>query len=376
MAVANKVLIVGGGFSGMAAAIQLAKGGIAVDLLEIDPDWRPLGAGISISSATLRALNMLGVYGEFMEAGFISENVDLYSPEGEKITEIPTLQAENSDTAGGGGIMRPALAKILADKTQQLGVNVMLGCSYKDIHQEEDQVKVVLDDGSEKIYDLLIAADGINSSVREKYFPSIGRPEFLGQVVWRAVMPRLEGIKRPRMWVGDQVKVGVNPVSSSLMYMFITENSPEKKSIDKRLWPGLFANLMDLFPDPLIKSLRSHALEPGANIDYRPLTSILVPAPWNNGRLVLIGDSIAATTPHLASGAGIGIESGIVLADEIISNSDFETAMSRFHERRWERCRMVVENSARLCHIETAGGSKQEHAMIMRESMAELRNAI
>ena len=49
MAAVGKVLVIGGGFSGMAAAIQMRKVGIAVDLVEIDPDWRPLGAGITIN---------------------------------------------------------------------------------------------------------------------------------------------------------------------------------------------------------------------------------------------------------------------------------------------------------------------------------------
>ncbi len=49
MAAIQKALVIGGGFSGMAAAIQMRNAGIAVDLIEIDPNWRPEGAGISLS---------------------------------------------------------------------------------------------------------------------------------------------------------------------------------------------------------------------------------------------------------------------------------------------------------------------------------------
>ena len=69
MTAVNKVLIVGGGFSGIAAAIELRKQGIAVDLIERDPDWRPEGAGISLGAATLRALSRLGVYEAFQQQG-------------------------------------------------------------------------------------------------------------------------------------------------------------------------------------------------------------------------------------------------------------------------------------------------------------------
>ena len=124
--------------------------------------------------------------------------------------------------------------------------------------------------------------------------------------------------------------------------------------------------------DPLVQDLVPRAWQPGAAIDYRPLVNLLVPAPWNRGRVVMIGDTMAATTPHLASGAGIGIESAIVLAEELAANADLHTALDRFHARRWERCRLVVQNSERLCRIEIDGGDKQEHARIMRESMLAL----
>jgi 2-polyprenyl-6-methoxyphenol hydroxylase-like FAD-dependent oxidoreductase len=91
---------------------------------------------------------------------------------------------------------------------------------------------------------------------------------------------------------------------------------------------------------------------------------------------VLIGDAVHATTPHLASGAGIGIEDAIVLADELADADDLDSALERFQQRRWERCRMVVENSARLGGIEITGGDKEEHARIMRKSFQALAQPI
>jgi len=105
---------------------------------------------------------------------------------------------------------------------------------------------------------------------------------------------------------------------------------------------------------------------------YRPLEALLVPGPWYSGRVVLIGDAVHATTPHLASGAGIGIEDAIVLAAEIGQGDPVDEALRRFQGRRWERCRMVVENSARLGEIEVNGGSREEHARIMRDSFLAL----
>jgi hypothetical protein len=46
--------------------------------------------------------------------------------------------------------------------------------------------------------------------------------------------------------------------------------------------------------------------------------------------------------------------------------------LKAFESRRWERCRMVVENSLRLGQIEMENGSKEEHGQIMRDTAMAL----
>ena len=65
-----------------------------------------------------------------------------------------------------------------------------------------------------------------------------------------------------------------------------------------------------------------------------------------------------------------------MLAEELGRTGDVGRALNAFENRRWERCRMVVENSARLGEIEVAGGDKEEHARIMRESLMTLAQPI
>jgi 2-polyprenyl-6-methoxyphenol hydroxylase-like FAD-dependent oxidoreductase len=81
---------------------------------------------------------------------------------------------------------------------------------------------------------------------------------------------------------------------------------------------------------------------------------------------------VHATTPHLGSGACIGIEDAIVLAEELERATSVEAGLTAFENRRWERCRMVVENSLRLGEIEINDGDKQEHSAIMRDSLTAL----
>ncbi|MCY0964038.1 FAD-dependent oxidoreductase [Parathalassolituus penaei] len=376
MSVVSNVLVIGGGFSGMTAAICLQKAGIAVDLIEIDPDWCPLGAGISINGSTLRALQQMGLYEQFREQGWVSSGVDLYTPTGQHIARLPTPQPVGSDVAGGGGILRPVLAKILSEATLAAGVNVRLGSSYQDLELLDNGVRVTFEDGEQRVYDLVVGADGVHSQLRGRFFPEVVPPQYIGQGVWRAVLPRPAHIERPTIWTAEHIKIGVNPVSATQMYLFITEDRPTHEFIEPSTWADVCAGLLRPFPDPLLQSMIPHLYQPGANIDYRPLGNLLVPTPWNRGRLVMIGDTVAATTPHLASGAGIGIESGMVLAQELVNATDLQSALDAFHQRRWSRCELVVKNSERLCHIEINGGDKAEHARIMAASMAALAQPI
>lgn len=371
----NKVLVIGGGFSGMAAAIQLRKQGIAVDLVEIDPGWRSYGAGISMGGASMRALRQLGVIDAFVEEGAASDGVEVFIPTGQKVAELPTPRIAGPDVPGNGAIMRPVLARILADATRASGTKVRLGCTFTALEPDEGGVDVKFTDGTEGRYDLVIGADGLYSKVRETLFPDAPKPKYSGQGVWRAVLPRLPEVNGTMMWMGPKIKPGLNPVSKDEMYLFVTEDRVSNDFIDPAEFLTRLKALLAPFPAPLLQQVREQ-LNEHSQIIYRPLESLLMPSPWYRSRVVLIGDTVHATTPHMASGACIGIEDAIVLAEEVARAGSVDQALDRYLARRWERCRMVVQNSGRLGEIEIAGGDKEEHARIMRETLMALAQPI
>jgi 2-polyprenyl-6-methoxyphenol hydroxylase-like FAD-dependent oxidoreductase len=371
----NKVLVIGGGFSGMAAAIQLRKQGIDVDLVEIDPGWRSYGAGISMGGASMRALRQLGVIDAFLAEGAASDGVEVFIPTGQKVAELPTPRIAGPDVPGNGAIMRPKLARILADATRASGTQVRLGCTFTSIEPDAGGVEVAFTDGTTGRYDLVIGADGLYSKVREAIFPDAPKPEYSGQGVWRAVLPRLPEVNGTMMWMGPKTKPGLNPVSQDEMYLFVTEDRARNDFIDPAEFLPRLKALLAPFPAPLLQTVREQ-LNEDSQIIYRPLESLLMPSPWYKRRVALIGDTVHATTPHMASGACIGIEDAIVLAEELGRAGSIDQALDRYLARRWERCRMVVQNSGRLGEIEIAGGDKEEHARIMRETLMALAQPI
>ncbi|MDD0809231.1 FAD-dependent oxidoreductase [Curvibacter sp. RS43] len=371
----HKILIIGGGFSGMSAAIELRKRGQQVDLVEIDPGWRSYGAGISLGGATLRAFRQLGILEQFLQVGHASDGVELLAPNGVSLAQLPTPRIAGADVPGGGAIMRPVLARLLAEATRASGAQVFLGCTFSDIRQDAEGVDVRFTDGSQRRYDLVIGADGLYSKVRQALFPQAPAPRYSGQAVWRAVLPRPDSVNHAMMWVGPRIKVGVNPVSQTEMYLFLTEDRAHNTHVPPADFHRLLDGLLAPFSAPQVQQFRS-LLTPASQIVFRPLEGLLLPRPWHQGRVVLIGDTVHATTPHLASGACIGIEDALVLAQELEAGDGLDAALQRFEDRRWERCRMVVENSGRLGEIEITGGDKAEHARIMRDSLMSLAEPV
>ena len=151
--------------------------------------------------------------------------------------------------------------------------------------------------------------------------------------------------------VGGPVKAGITPVSQDEMYLFLLQHVPGNPRMPEERWPELLAEQLRGFGGAL-GAVRD-SLDASARINYRPLEKLLLPPPWHRGRAILIGDAAHATTPHLASGAGLAVEDALVLARAALRPTlALEEALQRFTARRYERCRMVVENSVRLGELE------------------------
>lgn len=372
MAANRNILVVGGGISGMCAAIQLRKRGCDVDMIEVDPHWRIDGAGITINAACLRALKEIGVLDEVMAQGACTDDLTIAAPNGHVVAVVPTQRIAGPEIPSGGGILRPVLAAILAKATKASGTRVRLGVTYTTLEQRGSDVHVAFTDGTQARYDLVVAADGVMSKTRALLLPDAPVPRFTGQGSWRAVVPRHPSVNGVTLYMGKTTKAGVNPVSKDEMYLFAVDHQDSDGHIPQETWYARMVALLREFSGP-VGELRD-GLNAQSRIVYRPLHNLLVPAPWHVGRVVFIGDTMHATTPHLAAGAGMGVEDAIVLAEELDRNDNVEQAFAAFAERRFARCRLVVESSARLGELENIGteAAKQEHVQVSRNAMAAL----
>ena len=360
----GKALVIGGGVGGNSVALLLSRAGVEVDLLEADPAWRVYGAGLTMTGPTLRAFRQLGMLDDIRHHGALSEGLKLHDASGNLLQAIPA-HMDDPDIPHSGGILRPVLHRLLCEKVRTAGVEVRLGVTATNIAEQGDKVLVTSSDGHELAYDLVIGADGCFSSTRKMLFPDAPEPRYTGQACWRMLAPRPADMVHAEFYLG-RIKVGCVPCSPTEMYLFALENEPQKqRKRDEDLVENMRAVIAGF--GGRVTAVREE-MGRHSNVLYRPLEALMMPLPWHVGRTVLIGDAVHSTTPHLASGAGIAVEDAIVLHDELSKASSVEAGLVAFEQRRFERCRLVVENSVRLGNMEIEGADPSEHGALMGAS--------
>ncbi|MGZ3235628.1 MAG: FAD-dependent monooxygenase, partial [Croceibacterium sp.] len=109
---------------------------------------------------------------------------------------------------------------------------------------------------------------------------------------------------------------------------------------------------------------------------YRPLETVMLDGPWHKSRVVLLGDAAHATTPHLGQGAGLAIEDAIVLAEELACRDTPESAFTAYRERRYERCRYIVETSLAICLGQLGRGPPLDNAKVAAEMFSRVAEPI
>src|SRR5262245_45044145 len=192
-------------------------------------------------------------------------------------------------TPGAIGIMRQALHSVLKEAVARARVPVRLGVTVASLAQHDDRVAVRFTDGTHNSYELVVGADDANSKIRELVFGTECSPKYTGQAVWRATVSRPAEVKGRYSFYGPRNKAGFNPVSSSEMYVYLTQNLPDFVRIsDGRLPQALREQLTDF--RGLLAAAREEISDP-KHIVYRPITSHSLPPPWHRGRVILVGDA-------------------------------------------------------------------------------------
>lgn len=340
----KKALVVGGGIGGLSAGIALRQAGLDVELAELQPAFNVYGVGIIQPSNALRALDSLGLADDCMERGSPYGPVKMCASNGFKFAETGTPPMGRLPVHN--GISRRILHEVLHDGAVTNRVKVRMGLTVTAIDNSPDVVTVTFADGSTGQYDLVVGSDGVYSSIRSLVMGDY-KPKYTGQSVWRYAFPRPAGLDTGYIYFGKKTKVGLIPMTADVMYMFVVSAEGEDPKIpESELVPRMKA-LLEEYEAPMVRAVIDQITDPKGVI-YRPLETLLLPAPWYKNRVLLIGDSVHATIPQLGQGAGLAIEDAVVLGELLATNDPLSTVLENFMKRRYDRCKMVVDASNTL----------------------------
>jgi len=350
----KKVLIVGGGISGLAAAAALHKIGIDAEIVEKELEWNVYGVGIIQPPNALRALNEIGLADACMKQGYSYPGFDYYTGKGHFMFQGDSPSIEGYP--GVNGISRRKLHDFLLEAVEKIGTKIYMGSTVNRIENISNGVKVELSNGISAVYDLVIGADGANSKVRKLLFGDIVQ-KYSGQGVWRYTLPRPKEVDRGLFYYGQKAKAGLVPMSKDEMYLLVTTHEPgNSRFLNDQLHVLLKERLTEF--GGAIADTANQITDP-KQVVYRPIFTHMLPKPWYKGNVLLVGDAAHGTAPHLGQGASIAIEDVIVLADILKNNLKVEESFKIFMEKRYERCRLIVDNSDQLVEWELLTWSGQ-----------------
>jgi FAD-dependent urate hydroxylase len=321
-----RILVVGAGIAGLAAARTLARAGLSAEVVERDRAWREAGTGIYLPGNAARALRALGLDQAVLERGVEIRRQRVSDYRGRLLVEIDL--AELWEGVG------PCLALHRADLHAVLlegarDVPIRMGVEVAGLHEREGTLSVEFGDGTAGEYDLVIGADGIHSTVRRLAFGSHASARPVGQVAWRFVTACPDESTTWSVMLGHRTAFLTIPIGNGRVYCYCDVVSAAEEDRHEDLGP-LFSGFAQPVPG-LLGSVAERALVHRSTIEEVALDS------WARGRVVLVGDAAHATSPNMAEGAAMALEDALVLAERLRRPETIPAALSAFEARRRPR---------------------------------------
>ncbi len=365
----RRILVVGAGIGGLTAAVALAQKGCDVTVVERGDGSEPDGVGISQQANVVRAVAGLGLAEDYLAAGFAYEATEIHAPDGTVVARAP-VRSLIPGYPGAMGIPRKALRRLLTNAALAAGATLRYSTTVAGIEDGRERVDVTLSDGSGDAFCAVVGADGIYSQIRQTIFPAAPAPQYVGQAVWRYSLPRPAGFEALHVYNGP-TGIGLVPMSEDEIYLYVTTPEPGDPVLPKRGLAAALRGRLAGCPAPAIAEIREKLVDDAAVV-YRPLETIFLEGPWHRGRIVLLGDAVHATTPHLGQGGGMAMEDAVVLAEEFARSEHVASAFAAYRARRFDRCRYVVEKSLEICRGQLGQGPLIDNAKAGAEMAAVL----
>lgn len=345
-----KVAIAGGGLAGLAAALAFRKAGHAVTVVERAAAFGTVGAGILLQANGLMVLDALGLGVETRSRGTAMPSFLLRDRRGRCLVATE-LQAHLPPQFWPVCIHRADLHDILWRACVNARVTAHFDCEVVAVEENALLPELVCDtpDGAMRISaDLVVGADGVNSTVRE----AAGIPTQL----WRIVEGSVQGVVPHSVpaachgeYIGGAEACGMLPMAEDTTFWFWGGTSQAVAEVETREFSSWKSDVCRCFPAMRLVLSRYDSWTEMVRLHHR---SVRCDA-WFSRNIVLIGDAAHAMSPNLGQGANCALVDALALVSHIAarnSGADLSGTLARFEQDR----RPLVDGLQRRGHDEGA----------------------
>lgn len=386
-ATSQQATVIGAGIAGLVVALFLKRAGFSPVVFEEREGHQEAGEALLIAPNGMHVLHELGLSDEVMERGSVIEQNTFMNSRG-KI--LATYGNGNNPGMPSICISRQALIIVLTNAVNANGIPVRYGKRLKNITGSYGQRGVCawFEDDSMERSDILIGADGINSTTRRIAFPESPAPAYTG-VVSIGGFTDASLVKN----VAGQ-KVSVTSMGGDGYFSYSMTGCGENNSIG--WWVNLSRKDMTPheFADVSIEQVKLQLLkiykgwhEPvesiianASNVSTHSIFDLVDMTSWYGGRVVLIGDAAHAMIPHAGQGAATAMEDAMYLAKLLRYNktSSLVRIFEEYQHHRKARVHKIVRLARRYGKPEriTSGVGLAVRDLFMSSFMHLFRNHI
>jgi FAD-dependent urate hydroxylase len=328
-----RILVVGAGIAGLAAARGLRLAGFRPDVVERLPATISPKAGIYLPGNASRALRQLGLDAPLRPLGDLIFRQVFLDARGRSLFELD-VAALWAGVGESRALSRTDLQQVLLTG---VGGEVRYDTSVRDLEIFDATAKVEFSDGSVTEYDLVVGADGRRSTVRAK--AGLGGDAVpTGQIVYRSVVGGGPPLSDWTALMGRRSSFVAMPMGSRKLYCHADETAPDMP--DPADPKARLRELFDGFGGPVPAILDAIETVSVARTDEVVLDT------WSRGPVLLVGDAAHATAPTMAQGAAMSLEDAVVLGNELKARAgDVPAALRAYEERRRPRCAAVRDRT-------------------------------
>lgn len=317
------VLISGASVAGPALAYWLHRNGMRTTIVERADAVRPGGLAVDFRGTAMRVLDQMGILDELRAHATKSGDATVVDADG---TPIATMPGEIF--AGDLEVLKTDLTRILYDLTKD-DTEYVFSDSITALAQDADGVHVEFEQGAPRTFDLVIGADGLHSRVRALAFgPKADFTHPMGYAFATFSMPNYLNLEYSGLShvAGDRsVNIFASRHNAEVraMFMFPAQDVPKNREAQEQAIRAAYEHVGWEVPNLLA------AMPAATDLYFDELSQITMPR-WSAGRVTLVGDAGYCASPISGRGTSQALLGAYVLASELATQHDHETAFAEY----------------------------------------------